>query len=154
MDGNVNKEEMWCYHCEHTWITKDYINLKDCPNCKVKPVLIYRLSSTASIYAQMEKNRQKEKDSSRTLKRDCYWNKKKTIWKQPPVRIKIGDLVDIEYGNLKILGRYVGKGKGAAIVFNPQETVFIGYVSSRGVDRNPKLVTDEKLLDILNDLTD
>ena len=50
------EEEMWCFNCEHTWITKDYHNCNECPNCKKKPIRIYRQSSTSYVYAYFEKH--------------------------------------------------------------------------------------------------
>ena len=59
----------------------------------------------------MKKNSKKKK----SLLDDFYssgWNKKRTKWRQPPVPIKHGDVVDIEYEPLgtTLLGRYIGKG--------------------------------------------
>lgn len=49
-------ENMWCFHCEFEWETKDYYNCRECQNCKVKPTRIYRTSSTAFMYAHNEKH--------------------------------------------------------------------------------------------------
>jgi len=86
-----------------------------------------------------------------TLINDCFWNKDKTVWRQPPVPIKLGNLVDIEYNNLTVLGRYIGKGKGAAITFTPNRAIFVGYVVGRGIDRNPKLPTVEELFELFEE---
>lgn len=52
-------QEMWCFHCEHGWVTDDYHNCIACPNCKTIPVRIYRTSSTAFVYAYLEKHPEK-----------------------------------------------------------------------------------------------
>ena len=85
------------------------------------------------------------------LGRDIFWNKRKTKWKQPPVPIKVGDLVDIEYRGDSVLGRYIGRGKGVAIVSTPDKELVEGYVCGRGFDRNPELISDEQLLNLLED---
>jgi len=53
-------EQMWCFNCSYKWETKDYLNEKKCPNCKTKPVRIYRTSSTAFVYAAIEKEKLKK----------------------------------------------------------------------------------------------
>lgn len=52
-------ETMWCWHCEHEWITDDYYGtMKDqkCPNCVLKPIQIMRTSSTGYAYAHLSKH--------------------------------------------------------------------------------------------------
>lgn len=49
------EENMWCFHCEHTWVTDDYLNCVKCPNCDTEPVRIYRQSGFAGFYAHIEK---------------------------------------------------------------------------------------------------
>lgn len=81
-----------------------------------------------------------------------YWESGE--WKQPPVEIKHGDLVDIECENYPImLGRYIGKGMGVVELHNYSTGVsyHIGKVVSRGLDRNPRLISDEKLLEFIKD---
>lgn len=48
-------EEMWCFNCEHVWNTDDYFACKECPACKAA-TRIYRTSSTAYFYANLEKH--------------------------------------------------------------------------------------------------
>jgi len=55
-EKRLHEEDMWCFHCEHEWNTKDYFNENKCPNCKKKPIRIYRTSSTAFVYAYIEKH--------------------------------------------------------------------------------------------------
>lgn len=83
---------------------------------------------------------------------DSYWNKDGTVWKQPPVRIKHGDLVDIEYKGMPftVLGRYIGKGMGVAKI-SSGSGIHIGKVICRGLDLNPPLVSDEELFNHIND---
>ena len=52
----LHEENMWCFHCEKEWVESDYFNVKKCPNCKKKPIRIYRTSSTSFVYAHMEKH--------------------------------------------------------------------------------------------------
>lgn len=97
-------------------------------------------------------NLDKEIESDDKLTFNHYWNKSKMIWKQPPVKIKHGDLVEIEYGHSVVLGRYIGKGYGVAeISKNGETTRSIGRVVSRGVDNNPKLVSDQVLLEYIKE---
>ena len=86
---------------------------------------------------------------SNKLKNDCYWNKKRTKWKQPPVPIRFGDLVDIEYSSTPLLGRYIGNGIGVAIIHGSQ--IVKGHVTGRGLDRNPKLVSDAELMQMFEE---
>jgi uncharacterized CHY-type Zn-finger protein len=51
----MNEQDMWCFHCEHTWTVDDYFKTNECPNCDTKPIRIYRSSSTAIVYAYLEK---------------------------------------------------------------------------------------------------
>lgn len=81
-----------------------------------------------------------------------YWVDDK--WIQPPVRIKHGDLVDIKCENYPImLGRYIGKGYGVVELYNYSTGVehVIGKVVSRGIDNNPRLVSDEILFDFIKE---
>ena len=50
------EENMWCFHCENEWVEPDYFNVKCCPNCKKKPIRIYRTSSFSFVYAHLEKH--------------------------------------------------------------------------------------------------
>ncbi len=89
-----------------------------------------------------------------SLKNYSYWNEDKTEWKQPPVKIKHGDLVEIEYGEHNtVLGRYVGKGKGVAIIpdYSKGDTFHIGIVKHRGLNLNPRIVSDEELFNFIED---
>ena len=86
------------------------------------------------------------------------WNEDKTEWKQPPVPIKHGDLVDVEINSKGILndiylGRYIGKGMGVVKFhdYSSGSSYHIGKVISRGLDRNPRLVTDEELFNFIED---
>lgn len=95
----------------------------------------------------MEKNENKW-----TLIDNDYW--KSGEWKQPPVLIKHGDLVDIKCENYPImLGRYIGKGMGVVELYNYSTgtSYHIGKVVSRGSDRNPRLISDEKLFEFIKD---
>ena len=85
--------------------------------------------------------------------RNNYWNEKQTKWKQPPVKIKHGDLVDIEYGTQTVLGKYIGKGLGVAEFYNYSTGIkhHIGKVISRGLDRNPRLISDVELFKYIED---
>jgi hypothetical protein len=87
------------------------------------------------------------------LRRDSYWNEDDTVWKQPPTKIKHGDLVDVEYGNGTVFGRYIGKGMGVVEFYNYAVGVthHIGKVRSRGLDRNPRLISDKDLFDYIDD---
>lgn len=84
---------------------------------------------------------------------DDYWNSGE--WKQPPVRIRHGDFVDIEHENYSgtMLGRYIGKGYGVVELSNYSTGIkyVIGKVVSRGLDRNPGLISDEKLFEFIID---
>lgn len=94
------------------------------------------------------KNNEKEDE----LINNSYWNSGE--WKQPPVKIKHGDLVDVKCENYSImLGRYIGKGLGVVELHNYATGVsyHIGKVISRGLDRNPRLISDEKLLKFIED---
>jgi len=100
-------------------------------------------------------NKQDKKDKKKIEKivklSNCHlWNKKRTKFIQPPVPIKFGDFVDIEYTtpSQTVLGRYIGKGMGAAICHSE---VFIGYVVSRGIDNNPRQLSDEELMKLYED---
>lgn len=81
-----------------------------------------------------------------------YWRSGE--WKQPPVKIKHGDLVDVKCENYPImLGRYIGKGLGVVELYNYATGIHyhIGKVISRGLDRNPRLISDEKLFEFIED---
>lgn len=80
---------------------------------------------------------------------DSYWVGDE--WIQPPTRIKHGDLVDIYYGSndwTTVTGRYIGKGKGVAFI---NGEYYINKVRNRGLDKNPKLVSDEELFQFIID---
>mgnify|MGYP001603978112 CR=1 FL=1 len=64
-----------------------------------------------------------------------------------------GDLVNIEYGNQTVLGRYIGKGLGVAEFWNYSTGIsyHIGKVMNRGLDGNPRLISDEKLFEFIED---
>ena len=87
------------------------------------------------------------------LTHDYYWVGDE--WIQPPVRIQHGDLVDITAENYlgTMLGRYIGKGYGVVELYNYATGIkyVIGKVHSRGIDRNPRLVPYEKLLELIFD---
>jgi hypothetical protein len=75
-------------------------------------------------------------------------------WKQPPVKIKHGDLVDVKVDNYPImLGRYIGKGLGVVELYNYHKGIsyHIGKVTTRGLDKRPRLVSDEKLFEFIED---
>lgn len=87
-----------------------------------------------------------------TLIENDYWISGE--WKQPPVKIKHGDLVDVKCENYPImLGRYIGKGMGVVELYNYATGIsyHIGKVISRGLDRNPRLISDEKLFEFIQD---
>jgi len=91
-------------------------------------------------------------EKEHTLIDNDYWNSGE--WKQPPVKIKHGDLVDVQCENFPImLGRYIGKGMGVVELYNYHTGIeyVIGKVTMRGLDRNPRLVSDEKLFEFIQD---
>ena len=83
------------------------------------------------------------------------WNKDKSVWTQPPVPIKHGDLVDIEYngGISTVIGRYIGKGMGLWVsdIYYEGKKYHIGYVKNRGYDKMPDLPTDEEVFNHIED---
>lgn len=90
------------------------------------------------------------------IKCDCYWNKKRTKWKQPPAPILIGDLVTLDISKVyntreQVLGRYIGNGLGLAYIYDytksREKSFYIGHVVSRGLDNNPPLPTINEVLD-------
>lgn len=92
------------------------------------------------------------KENGQTLIDNDYWRSGQ--WKQPAVKIKHGDLVDVKCDNYPImLGRYIGKGMGVVELYNYANgtSYHIGKVVSRGFDGNPKLVSDEKLFEFIQD---
>ena len=98
---------------------------------------------------------EKELNSNNDFPKNFWVNGK---WKQPPVKIKHGDLVDVELdvkGILKsnYLGRYIGKGMGVVEFYNYATGTkhYIGKVVGRGLDRNPRLISDEELLNLIED---
>jgi hypothetical protein len=76
-------------------------------------------------------------------------------WKQPPVKIKHGDLVDIKHEEYlgTMLGRYIGKGYGVVELYNYSDGLkyIVGKVVSRGLDNNPRLISNEKLLEFIKE---
>jgi hypothetical protein len=57
----------------------------------------------------------KPDEADEMLFKPLFWNKERTQWTQPPVKIKHGDLVEIEYPTgITVLGRYIGKGMGGS----------------------------------------
>ena len=95
-----------------------------------------------------------EKNKENILIDNDYWINGK--WKQPPVKITHGDLVDViceGYGCLPLLGRYIGKGYGVVELNNyiTGTTHIIGKVIGRGLDRNPRLISDENLFAFIKD---
>lgn len=95
----------------------------------------------------MEDNK---KNSS--LVRDDYWTD--DGWKQPPVKIKHGDLVDVKCENYPImLGRYIGKGFGVVELYDYASGIshHVGKVMSRGINKNPRLISDKELLNFIKD---
>ena len=92
------------------------------------------------------------KENENVLFDNDYW--KSGEWVQPPVKIKHGDLVDVDCENYPImLGRYIGKGFGVVELYNYSTGIscHVGKVVSRGLDRNPRLVSDEKLFEFIQD---
>jgi hypothetical protein len=93
-----------------------------------------------------------EKDFQSILIPDSYWVG--NTWIQPPVKIEHGDLVDVGCDNYPtMLGRYIGKGYGVVELYDYSSGIkhVIGKVLSRGLDRNPRLISDEKLLEFVED---
>lgn len=87
-----------------------------------------------------------------TLKKDNYWVNGE--WIQPPVPIKHGELVEVKADNYPpMLGRYIGKGYGIVELYNyATGTTYVkGKVITRGINRNPHLVSDEILLEFIED---
>ncbi len=123
--------------------------------------------SEAVLYKLQEIDSEKVKDSEAIIDeindnydkdklggRPCMWNKAKTVWTQPPVPIYHGDLVNIEYdGYQSITGRYIGKGYGIAELYryDISVTYHIGKVTGRGIDMNPRLISDEDLMYFIKD---
>ena len=75
---------MWCWNCEHEWITDDYYTLMSdyntdnkiskCPNCNIKPIRFYPTSSFGFAYAYMAKHPEKYHPSiSNKICNDCDW---------------------------------------------------------------------------------
>lgn len=92
------------------------------------------------------------KEKEHTLVDDYYWSSGE--WKQPPAKIEHGDLVDVKCENHPImLGRYIGKGLGVVELYNYDTGIsyHIGKVMTRGLDRNPRLISDEKLFEFIED---
>jgi len=52
------KQKMWCSDCDKLFDTEDYFNCTECDHCKSKH--IYRVNSTAFVYAWENKKREKE----------------------------------------------------------------------------------------------
>ncbi len=82
-----------------------------------------------------------------------YWESGK--WVQPPAIIQHGDLVNVKCDGIlgEVLGRYIGKGYGVVKLEDYSSGVkyVIGKVQSRGLNKNPELVSDEKLLEFIKD---
>jgi hypothetical protein len=94
----------------------------------------------------------KNNEKEHTLIDNDYWVSNE--WKQPHVEIKHGDLVNVQCDNYPImLGRYIGKGLGVVELYNYARGVsyHIGKVVSRGLDKNPRLISDEKLFEFIED---
>ena len=91
-------------------------------------------------------------EKEHTLIDNNYWSSGE--WKQPPVKIKHGDLVDVKVDNYPImLGRYIGKGLGVVELYNYHKGIsyHIGKVTTRGLNQNPRLISDEKLFEFIED---
>jgi len=82
-----------------------------------------------------------------------YWSRGK--WKQPPVKIKHGDLVYITHKDyiVSMLGRYIGDGYGVVELYDYSTGIkhVVGKVEGRGMNKNPRLISDEKLFEFIND---
>lgn len=92
------------------------------------------------------------KENEQTLIDNDFWSSGE--WKQPPVKIKHGDLVDVKVDNYPMmLGRYIGKGYGVVELYNYHSGIeyVIGKVTTRGLNRNPRLISDEKLFEFIQD---
>ena len=77
------------------------------------------------------------------------------VWRKPPVEINHGDLVDVKVdGYLGVmLGRYIGKGYGVVKLPNTSfhAKYIVGKVCSRGISKNPPLISDKELLKLIKD---
>jgi len=97
----------------------------------------------------------KKKEANFILGSIGFWNEDKTIWTQPPVDIKHGDLVELEYGSgtQTVIGRYIGKGYGVAKFHNyaTGDRFEVTKVVHRGYNLNPLLVTNEELFNFIKD---
>lgn len=96
----------------------------------------------------------KEEENVINIPLDCFWLSGK--WKQPPVKIKHGDLVDVtheDYPMGTMLGRYIGDGYGVVELYNYATgiTYVRGKVTGRGYNRNPRLISDEKLFEFISE---
>ena len=76
-------------------------------------------------------------------------------WIQPPVPIKHGDMVEVECDNYSstLVGRYIGKGCGIVELYDYTKGTHyvIGHVVGRGLNKNPRLISDEKLLQYIKE---
>ena len=119
----------------------------------IDEILDTKKCCSESISDDELKNEENNIEEPQVLIRDCYWVEDE--WKQPLVKIKHGDLVDIKHeGYLGImLGRYIGKGYGVVELYNYATGIkyVVGKVESRGLNRNPILISDENLFDFIND---
>jgi hypothetical protein len=119
--------------------------------------IVGELSKLANNPKEMENQNEIKSESNsnneNVLKHDCYWVGDE--WIQPPTRIKHGDLVNIEHEEYlpTMLGRYIGKGYGVVELYNYATGTkhVVGKVVSRGLDMNPRLISDKKLFEFIKD---
>ncbi len=99
--SKVIAENMWCFHCEHNWDTEDYHACISCPNCYVKPVRIYRTSSTTYAYAYMEKHPEIREEQDKKVKQfnDALDKAKSIHGDSFEYKLRLGTTVDL--GELK-----------------------------------------------------
>ena len=50
----IIEADMWCYNCEHEWITDDYYKCNECPECK--GTKLYKTNSFSFAYAYLNKH--------------------------------------------------------------------------------------------------
>jgi len=115
--------------------------------------IMYKIEFGDDVIAEIKRLQDLLEEEENSLTGNYLWSSGE--WVQPPVPIKHGDVVEVECDNYSstLVGRYIGKGCGIVELYDyTKGTHYVtGHVVGRGINKNPRLISDEKLLQYIKE---
>ena len=115
--------------------------------------IMYKIEFGDDVIAEIKRLQDLLEEEENSLTGNYLWSSGE--WVQPPVPIKHGDVVEVECDNYSstLVGRYIGKGYGIVELYDyTKGTHYVtGHVVGRGINKNPRLISDEKLLQYIKE---